>query len=113
MSGTERNYLRTHRMRAGLSQTEVAFLFGLSNGKTMSRCERMERSMTAEEILALQIIFDVPIQEVFPGLHLKVEKLAIKRIQMLIKKLERGTESRAKKHKREILIRMRKRIGCI
>lgn len=99
-------------MRAGLTQEEVAFLLGLSNRKSVSRSERTGSGMALEQILALQIIFNVPAQDLYPGMHLKVEELALTRIRTLITKLEGKADSKANRYRRETLAMIEKRIGC-
>lgn len=111
MSRDKPNYLRTFRMRAGLTQQEVAFLLGLSNRKAVSRFERTGQGMALEQMLALQIIFDVSVQELYSSLHLKVEQLALTRVQVLIQKLEREADSKKNRYKRKTLAVMERRIG--
>lgn len=112
MSREKLSYLRTHRMRSGLSLGEVAFLLGLSNCKAISRSERTGSGMALEQILALQIIFNVSAHELYPGMHLKVEQLALTRIQTLIRKLEGEVESKTNRYKRQTLVEIETRIGC-
>jgi len=112
MSRVKLSYLRTLRMRSGLSQAEAAFLLGMPSRKVMSRYELIDHSVALEEIIALQIIFNVPVHELYPSLHLKVEILAVKRIQTLMIELEGEADSRENRYRRKILSRMMKRIGC-
>jgi len=64
-----RNYIKSHRKRAGLSQPDVAFLLGNSDETQVSRYENDRRLPPLEVALALQEIFKVPLAELFAGLH--------------------------------------------
>jgi len=55
-----RNYIKSHRKRAGLSQPDVAFLLGNSDETQVSRYENDRRLPPLEVALALQEIFKVP-----------------------------------------------------
>lgn len=67
------NYLRTIRMRSGLSQDEVAFLLGITGGTEVSRHEMFRRIPTLKNALAYEAIFGVPVRELFAGEFRKVE----------------------------------------
>ena len=62
-------YLRTHRKKSGLSQSELASILGLV---TELQISRHERSLTLPQFLtaiSYEIVFQVPISELFPGLY--------------------------------------------
>jgi len=63
------NYLRSHRRRAGLTQREVAFLIGCRDGAQISRYEKRRRLPPLETALAWEIIFGIPVSELFAGMH--------------------------------------------
>lgn len=65
------NYLRTERLRAGLSQEELGELLKLS-GSSISKMEN-ERSPTAQLVLATAIVFQRPARELFPALFEALE----------------------------------------
>lgn len=67
------NYLRTFRMRAGLSQDEVAALLGVAGGSEVSRHETFRRLPTLTTALRYEAIFGVPVRELFAGEYQKVE----------------------------------------
>lgn len=81
-------YLRTYRKRAGLTQSDVASLLGLDTGESVSRYERLGRRPTLETALALQHIFNVPPQELFPGLYREVEQGVRDRARRILKQPE-------------------------
>lgn len=63
-----RNELRTFRVRAGLSQTDLGALLGYPSDVTVSRHE-LSRSLPPLLIaLCYEIIFQVPVSEIFVGL---------------------------------------------
>src|SRR5881397_730442 len=81
------NYLKTHRKRAGLSQDEVAFLFGCRSGAKVSRYERLARRPSLETAFAYEAVFGVPARELFAGVYEKVEEEIRKRARVLAGKL--------------------------
>jgi len=64
-----RNYIKSHRKRAGLSQPDVAFLLGSNDETQVSRYENDHRVPSLEVALAFQEIFKTPLPELFAGLH--------------------------------------------
>ena len=60
-------YLRTFRRLAGLSQSELALLVGLQSNTTISRFEELKRVPTLPAALSLELIFDTPSTDIFPG----------------------------------------------
>jgi len=67
------NYLRVHRKRLGLSQNEVAFLLGWCDSSQPSRYENFSRVPTLRNALALAVIFQMSVCELFSGEYQKVE----------------------------------------
>lgn len=63
------NYLKTHRKHSGLTQCDIAFLLGNSNGAQLSRYENHHRIPPLETALALEALFKVPVADLFAGLH--------------------------------------------
>jgi transcriptional regulator with XRE-family HTH domain len=80
------NYLRTYRKRSYFSQDEVAFLLGCKNGSKVSRYENFSRRPTPETIFAYEIIFRVPVRELFAGIYQNVEGDVLRRAQLLVRK---------------------------
>ena len=73
------NYLRTHRKQSGLTQREVAFLLGSKNGDQVSRYERRCWLPPLETAIAFEVVFKVPIAELFAGAHRGVAEEVEKR----------------------------------
>ena len=84
------NYLRTYRKRAGLSQDEMAFLLGYRSGTKVSRYERFARQPSLQNALAYEVIFRAQLRAVFGGIYQQVERKTLKRVQLLVQKLERA-----------------------
>ena len=62
------NYLRTYRKRCGFSQREIAMLLGTGSGSKVSHYERFLREPALRNALRCEIIFDVPVRELFAGI---------------------------------------------
>jgi transcriptional regulator with XRE-family HTH domain len=81
------NHLRAYRRRDGLTQGQLSFLLGAYDAATVSRYERYVRQPDLETALACQAIFDVPAEEIFPGVHASVEARVRKRASLLLDRL--------------------------
>lgn len=77
------NYLRVYRKRLGLSQDEVAFLLGWRNASQPSRYEHFSRVPALRTALALSVIFQVSVRELFAGEYQKVENAVCRQAQRL------------------------------
>lgn len=67
------NYLRSHRRMSGLSQRELAGIIGYL---TRFQIARHEESTTVPAFIiaiSYEVVFRVPISEIFPGLYQSVE----------------------------------------
>lgn len=63
------NYLRSYRKKSGLTQSEVGFLLGRTNGAQISRYEKCRRLPPLEIALALEALLGVPVSQLFAGIH--------------------------------------------
>lgn len=81
------NYLRMHRRRAGLTQGDVAYLLGAHSGSKVSRYERRGRRPSLETAIALEVIFDAPVSDLFDGVREEVEHDIKKRARRLLRRL--------------------------
>jgi len=63
------NYLRLHRRKSGLSQRELAQIVGSLTDIPVSRHERSVTVPALLIALSYEVIFHVPISEIFPGLY--------------------------------------------
>ena len=95
MSSPLNNYLRSHRKRSGLTQTEVAFLLGYEEGGQVSRYEKGHRLPTLRTAIAFATIFGVSPGALFSCIQMRVDKEVSSRIEQLHANLEkRRTEQR-------------------
>lgn len=62
------SYLRTERLRCGLSQKEFGELLGIS-GNAIGKVERGRRRPSLQLVLAAEIVFDEPGKVLFPALY--------------------------------------------
>src|ERR1043166_9995694 len=83
------NYLRTFRKRVGLSQSDVAYLFGYTNPAKISRYERGLRMPRVPTMLGLVIVYQAAITELFAGLHEQTEREIARRARSLLRRLAR------------------------
>lgn len=81
------NYLRTHRRRSGLTQTEVAAVLGCKSGSQISRHERRVRTPELERALAYEALYRAPVRELFAGRYEKVERRTFERAWALALRL--------------------------
>ena len=82
------NYVRMQRLRAGLSQSELAFLLGCHSSSKVSRYEQLKRDPSFETALACQAIFRAPVVELFPGTYTLVERQVKRRAAVLADRIE-------------------------
>ena len=87
-SSTLSNYIRARRKRFGFSQKEIARLLGCDNGEAISRYESFARLPKLENALALEMILNIPVRNLFLGEFRKVERLIRRRAKRLAGILE-------------------------
>jgi transcriptional regulator with XRE-family HTH domain len=97
------NYLRTFRKRSHLSQDEVAFLLGSGSGCKVSRYERFARVPNLQTAMAFEVVYGVPIKELFAGIFQKVESQTLRRARLLASRLNKNDSSRLKVVRLKIL----------
>jgi DNA-binding XRE family transcriptional regulator len=90
------NYLRTYRRRSFLSQDEVAFLLGAKTGTQVTRHEGANRIPKMETALGYEVLFNVPLRDLFASEAYKVETIIRERLPELIREAEEKGESREK-----------------
>ena len=88
------NYLVSNRKRLSLSQAEVAFLMGNTDGTQISRYEHFDREPSLEAALALEVIFQRSASELFNGLYQRIEAEVIERAKTLSKQSKLTSEKR-------------------
>ena len=98
------NYLRVHRRRCGLSQRDLGLLAGYKNEWQVSRHERSRTVPPLLVALAYEIIFQVPIAELFAGFQSAVDAAVERNLGRLKTDLENRAEGRraAKTHEQKL-----------
>jgi transcriptional regulator with XRE-family HTH domain len=71
---TPHSYLRTHRRKSGLTQRELATILGHIAEGQVSRHELGDNIPTLAVALGYEIIFGVPVAQIFPGVHAAVAR---------------------------------------
>jgi DNA-binding XRE family transcriptional regulator len=87
------NYLRMHRIKAGLSQREVANLLGYARPWQVSRHELSKTAPPLLTALAYQHIFQMPVSALFTGMHMTVADV----IEQKLSAFERDLQDRSGK----------------
>ena len=80
------NYLRTHRKRHALSQEEVAYLLGGTGtgmGSKVSLDENLGREMGLRTALAYELLYGVPMRELFAGAFEEVQQKILERSKVM------------------------------
>jgi len=67
------NYLRAHRRKTGLTQHDLARVLGYVNRGPISRHERLESVPSLLIALSYEVVYRVPVSEIFAGLAETVE----------------------------------------
>ena len=78
------NYISTHRRNHALSQSDLTVLLGAENRATVSRYEHALRLPNLEAALALEVVFGIPISELFVGVAGRVREDVSRRARALL-----------------------------
>lgn len=97
------NYLRTYRKRSGLTQQELSFLLGCESSQVISRYEHNVRTPNLQTVLALQIIFGVAADEMFPTIYTEIMATVQMRVHELTQNLSKLPETPRRQHKSKTL----------
>lgn len=73
------NYLRTYRKLWRLTQGELALLFDL-NDSAVARIERGERAISLAVAHTCHLLFDTPLEDLFPAFFAGVEENLYRRL---------------------------------
>lgn len=93
------NYLRKHRKQRGFSQREVLFLIGSNDISQMSAYESFAREPKLETILALELVFTVPAQDLFRGSFERTAAATLERTRRLTGELQQMNQRRNARRK--------------
>ena len=93
------NYLRPYRRRYGLSQRDLGLLVGYSNKWEVSRHERSKTVPPLLVALAYEVVFQVPIAELFTGF----QSAATDVVERNAEELKAVLETRIEKRRRKVI----------
>lgn len=89
------NYLRMHRRNVGLTQRELGHILGHCNEGPVSRHERFRATPSLAVALGYEVVFRVPVSEIFAGLRDEVEEEVEEKLVELEEQLgQRSTKDR-------------------
>ena len=83
-----RNYIRAFRRQCDLSQSDIAFITGWRDGRTVSNYERFKTVPSLETALMCERIFNAPVRELFAGMYSKVDHIVTKRVRVPLEESE-------------------------
>lgn len=93
MSLKLRSYLRTYRLRSGLTQKEVAFLLSLKSQSIISRVEKNVCHPSVVLLLGYSRIFRVSVDKLLPGLLNDIDQSLINRARILQSELKNDQQT--------------------
>jgi DNA-binding XRE family transcriptional regulator len=96
------SYLRSYRLRWGLSQKQLAYLLGWPRSEVISRIEKKQRLPSLKLVIACFILFGAAAAELFPDIAAGVEAIVMERIWEFYEKIQ-GDPSRKTKKQIELL----------
>jgi transcriptional regulator with XRE-family HTH domain len=105
------SYVRAHRKRWGFSQADLARLLGVKASTTISRLEGGSRLPDLRIALCVEIIFGVPIRELFPKWTDEIEVRLLERANDFYEELQ-GNASPLTKVKLDFLEAIFERTGA-
>lgn len=82
-------YLRAYRIRAGLTQKDVAALLGMGTGSTISRSEKGQCMPSLQVLLGYCVLFETHPENLVPGIIRNIEKVVCARAHVLTGKLRK------------------------
>ena len=99
------HYVRRHRLRAALTQREMAHLLGSRSPATVCQYEARKREPDLRTALAYQVVFGLPVETLFPGIYREVEREVLIRADRLSIQLADGPPALSHKRKSVASIR--------
>lgn len=88
-------YLRTMRLRSGLTQKEIAHLLGMKSRSHVARLESLSRSSSLSAVLSLQVVFGLEPRALFPKLYAEAEERVMARAATFYEEWEGLTDARS------------------
>jgi len=93
MNHQHRPYLRSLRRRWAFTQTELAFLAGLGSSAVVSRIENARRTPHLQAAFACELIFGMPLTDIFAVPHSEVAQGVLERARILYDDLQGNPSS--------------------
>lgn len=90
----QHNYMRMHRKKARLSQSDIAHLASLSDHSNVSRWENGTREPSLETLIVYNLLFDTPIELIFKRQKEELEAHICGRIASRIEALRAMPQNR-------------------
>ena len=97
------NYLGQYRKRSGLSQRDIAYLFGAHDEARVSRYEHFHGAPSLRIALAFSILFRIPAERLFAGDYQKVEAVINRRAKYLLHRYRYGKRDQSVMRKFAVL----------
>lgn len=93
------NHIRSHRKRWRLSQKELATLTGFKSREFISQIERFLIQPSVRFMIVCEIIFDIPVRKLFPGLFDDLAEDVLNECEILLDRIssERGPDAAEKR----------------
>lgn len=83
------DYLKAYRKRSGLSQEDMAFLFGAETDAIVWQYEHGVRAPGLTNLITYEYIFQVSSRELFAGIYEKVGRDTDMRVKKLLTRINR------------------------
>lgn len=89
----QHNYLRMHRKKSRLLQSDIAFLLQLEDVSNISRWEAGDRKPKMDALMTYHLLFDIRIDSLYERQKGRYEELLIDRLKQLLQSLESAKPS--------------------
>ena len=86
------SFVFAYRKRWGLTQPQLAKLVSLASPSAISRIEHSKRNPTAATLMALSIVFGLPLPDLLASLYDDIEEAVANASEALLEELERRTD---------------------
>src|SRR5262249_5957325 len=96
------NYLRSYRLRWGLSQGDLEHLLGWNRPDVISRIEKKQRQPTLKLVIACLVLFGASAADLFPDISARIEDDVMGRVWDFYELIQ-GSASRKTKTQIELL----------
>lgn len=102
------NHIRSHRKRWRLSQKELAILTGFKSREFISQIERFLIQPSVRFMIVCEVIFDIPVKKLFPGLFDDLAEDVLNECEILLDRIKSDNGSDATE-KRKLMLKLLQR----